>query len=141
MTPREPLSTMRFRRSLLVVPLLAACARSTAPGGLAIEGDPDLVASVARVEYSAGNTPAGYVAQYNVWLVVPPGSAPNAGVVLPMRTPVFVRQGGEDFPATLQDIHLLDPIELWHDRTVGYGAVECPPNAPCYTGTQVVILR
>jgi hypothetical protein len=121
---------------------ITACSDSTGPETqLQIAIPSNFVGTVTKVEYEGGNGPAGYYAQYDVWLVVPPGTTSNAGVVVPVHAPVFTRRGGAVYTADASDIHVGDQLEVWHDEFVGYGAVQAPPGAPAYTAMQVVIIR
>ena len=136
---------MRFGLGRCVLPLLlvagAACSAVTAPAAtLALSTAPDLAGTVTRVTAESGTSPEGAYSQYDLWVTVPPATAASAGVVLPLTTPVFVRsRGGAITAAHLGDLHAGDAIEVWHDRGVAYGAVQGPPGAPTYTGTQIVI--
>ena len=121
---------------------LAACTSSTlSDAALAVDTDADFSATVRKSEFEGGNGPAGYYAQFDVWLAIPPSSSANAGAVVPVKAPVYIRRSGGLVNATAADIHVGDVVEVWHDFRVGYGAVQCPPGAPCYTATQVVIDR
>ena len=133
-----------FIRRLL--PLLlsgaAACQSATdSDPGLVLTGAPDMVAVVAQTTHESGFTPAGYVSQYDIWVAVPPSAAADAGVVIGKSTPVFLSTDGILTRVTAASIIVGDSIQVWHDASVGYGAVQAPPGSPCYTGTQVVILR
>ena len=134
----------RFRTmlSLLLTAGAAACQSATAPDtSLPLPGAPDLVAFVSRTAHESGPTPAGYVSQYAVWVAVPPSTAADAGVVVGASTPVFLSRHGVLARTTGASISIGDSIQVWHDASVAYGAVQAPPGAPCYTGTQVLILR
>ena len=97
---------------------------------------------VAKVEFESANGPAGPYSQHNVWVVIAPSAAANAGVVVPNSARVFIRsKEGRLTSAGPADIKVGASIEVWHDSMVGYGAVQGPPGAPTYTGTQVVISR
>jgi hypothetical protein len=130
--------------ALLVV---AGCAHRDPSGPreeaeLVLTRTPELTASVSKAEYEAANGPNGPYAQYNLWLVVPPGRLPNAGVVVSVNDPVFIRQDGRIYAATGADLRGGDRVEIWCDLAhVGYGAVQAPPGAPVYFGDQVVIVR
>jgi hypothetical protein len=104
---------------------------------------PGIVAVVSRIDYESGPVPAGFMlSQYVLWLTVPLGTTPNAGVTLGAGTPIFLRTGARAAVATTAcAIRLGDRVELLHDQSVGYGAVQAPPGAPVYSGTQLVILR
>ena len=69
-------------------------------------------------------------------------SAANAGVVLPLSAPVFLRSNGGLATTDASKIRVGDQIQVWRDPIrVAYGAVQGPPGAPTYTGTQIVIVR
>jgi len=131
--------------SLLAALAILATACSDGPTGaettLTITAPSNFVGTVTKVEHEAAYGPAGPYDQYDVWLIVPPGSSPNAGVVVPVRIPIFSRQGETVYTASGSDIHVGDQLEVWRDQTVGYGAVQAPPGAPVYVATQVVIVR
>ena len=104
---------------------------------------PDFVATVSKVTYESGPTPAGFeMAQYAVWLTVSPHAVPNAGVVLSRATPVFERAltGGVRSTAACT-INAGDMLEVWHDHKWALGAVEAPPGDTLYFPTQVVKRR
>ena len=63
----------------------------------------------------------------------------NAGVVIPTNAPVFVRHNGQIFSSRVTNVKAGDLVEVWHDKTVGYGAAQAPPGAPVYAATQIVI--
>ncbi|HEY2065554.1 MAG TPA: hypothetical protein VGG84_06315 [Gemmatimonadaceae bacterium] len=125
--------------------LASAACRGTPLGpeeSLTLTTAPDISASVAKAEYEGGNGPNGPYAQFDVWLVVPPGAAPNAGVVLPTKAPVFVRWNGRTYSASGNDIRPGDHVDVWTvAHEVAYGVVQGPPGAPTYTATQLVIDR
>jgi hypothetical protein len=102
---------------------------------------PDLTATVTMDTLQAGYTPEGYLSQYDVWVAIAPSTAADAGVVFGASTPVFTSTGGVLTRATAASIAVGDVIQIWHDATVAYGAVQAPPGAPAYSGTQVVVLR
>jgi hypothetical protein len=107
-----------------------------------LSGPPALTARVARAEYEQANGPAGPYAQHDLWVIVPPGVVPNAGVVVGTRTPVFIRLDGRTYAARGSDVRVGDRVEIWTDLArAGYGAVQAPPGAPVYLGDQVVIVR
>lgn len=109
---------------------------------LTIDTPPDISATVAQANFESGNGPGGPFAQFDVWLVVPPGVAPNAGVVLPVTAPVFIRQNGRTYAANGRDIATGDRVDVWTvAHFVAYGSVQGPPGAPTYTGAQLVIYR
>ena len=135
---------------LLVAATFLACDNPVAPIGpcetsptLFSSIPPAFVAVVVRIDYEDGPTPAGFVlSQYVLWLTIAPATRPNAGVVLGRGVPIFVRSGaGTAAGATACAIKVGDRVEVLHDQSIGYGAVEAPPGAPVYSGTQLVILR
>jgi hypothetical protein len=144
-----------LRRSMRIGIVAVVCVTSLALASTACRGTPlgpeesltlttapDISATVAKAEYEGGISPGGLYAQYDVWLIVPPATAPNAGVVLPTRAPVFVRWNGRTYAASASDIKAGDRVEVWTEgHFAAYGAVQGPPGAPTYTGTQVVIDR
>jgi hypothetical protein len=121
----------------------AACASATDPSAtLMITTPPDFSATVSKAELEGGNGPAGPYEQYDLWVVIPPASTANAGVVLPKSAPVFMMRGGGIAAADAGQIRVGDQIRVWRDPVfVGYGAVQAPPNAPVYRGMQIVIVR
>ena len=132
---------LRTMLSLLLTAGAAACQSATAPDtSLLLSGAPDLVAVVSKTTYESGPTPGGYVSQYDIWVAVRPSTAADAGVVVGTSTPVFLSRHGVLARTTGASISIGDSIQVWHDASVAYGAVESPPGAPCYTGTQIVIL-
>lgn len=121
---------------------LAACSSSSAlgpPATLVLSTPPDFSAHVSKVEYEGANGPAGPYSQYNAWVIIPPATGANAGVVIPTKMPVFARHNGQIYSSSASSIKVGDLIEVWHDITVAYGAAQGPPGAPTYTSTQVVI--
>jgi hypothetical protein len=103
---------------------------------------PDFSGSVAKAELESGNGPAGYYAQHDIWVVIPPATNANAGVVVPTSAPVFLRHRGGLVAVAASEIRVGDRIQVWRDPIqVGYGAVQAPPGAPVYRGTQIVIDR
>jgi hypothetical protein len=119
----------------------AACTSATSPL-LLFATAPDLSGTVSKAEFEGGNGPAGPYSQYDIWLIVPPASSANAGVVVGTSTPVFVRGNNGLVAVSAADIRVGDQIQVWRDPIfVGYGAVQGPPGAPTYQGTQIVIIR
>ena len=123
--------------------LLCACSGdSLGPkADLVLTTLPDFSARVSYVAFEGGNGPDGAYSQHNVWVIVPPATDANAGVVVPTRSPVFVRTRDGIFSSDGNQIRIGDRVEVWHDVTRAYGVVEGPPGAPTYTSTQVVIDR
>jgi hypothetical protein len=120
-----------------------SCSGTTTPEAtLALTTTPDFSATVSQVTVENGNSPAGPISQIALWVIISPATAANAGVVVGSPVPVFIRSSGRRLTtASRADIHAGDVIDVWHDFTVGYGAVEGPPGAPTYGSTQVVIVR
>lgn len=122
---------------------LVACSNSInlgPPATLALSTPPDFTATVTKVEFEGGNGPAGPYAQHNVWLVIPPGTAPNAGLVVGKTTPVFVRTHDGIFSSDATGIRVGDKVEVWHDIQIAYGAVEGPPGSPTYSNLKQVVI-
>ena len=135
-----------FSHALIAVSVLiaAACSGATSPTAtLVLQTNPDLSGNVMKVEYESGNGPGfGPYAQWDIWVLIPPASSANAGVVLPVAAPVFLRSNGGLVTATASQIRVGDRLEVWRDPVhVSYGAVQGPPGAPTYEGTQIVIVR
>jgi hypothetical protein len=121
---------------------LSACSSNSAlgpPATLVLSTPPDFSARVSKVEYESANGPAGPYSQYNAWVIIPPSTSSNAGVVVPTKMPVFARHNGQIYSSSASSLKVGDLIEVWHDITVAHGAVQGPPGAPTYTSTQVVI--
>ena len=133
------------RRVLLTASLVVAgaCESSTSPSAtLTLTTAPDFTGTVAKSAFESANGPAGPYAQYDIWVIVPPGSSANVGVVLPLTAPVFVQSGAGLVRARGSDIRVGDRIRVWRNPDfAAYGAVQGPPGAPTYEGRQVVILR
>jgi hypothetical protein len=120
--------------------VLSACSSAVGPpASLLLSTSPDFSARVSQIEFEGGNGPAGPYSQYDAWVVVAPSVSANAGVVIPTKVPVFARHNGQIFSSNAKNIKVGDMIEVWHDFTVGYGAVQGPPGAPTYGSTQIVI--
>jgi hypothetical protein len=133
----------------MVTLLAVACNHPTASGdppncpvstAAPMSTPPSFSASVAQVTFEGGNGPAGPYAQYNVWVIVPPNTTPNAGVILPLTTPVFAMNaaGGVDRSSACA----LRPgmqVQVWHDFRWVFGSAEAPPGDTAYVGQQVVI--
>jgi hypothetical protein len=118
-----------------------ACTSATSPP-LLFATAPDLSGTVSKAEFEGGNGPAGPYSQYDIWLIVPPASSANAGVVVGTSTPVFVHGNSGLVAVSAAEIRVGDQIQVWRDPIhVAYGAVQGPPGAPTYEGTQIVIMR
>jgi len=136
-----------FSHALIAVSVLtvAACSGATNPSTatLVLQTDPDLSGNVIKVEYESGNGPGfGPYSQWDIWVLIPPASSANAGVVLPVAAPVFLRRNGGLATATASQIRVGDRLQVWRDPVhVSFGAVQGPPGVPTYEGTQIVIVR
>lgn len=128
--------------ALVLMIQLTGCQDAAAPDAeLVLTGPPDLTAVVFQSTHENMNSPAGYISQYAVWIGSRGAASPDAGVVIGSPTPVFLRSRGKLTSVTGATIAVGDSIEVWRDASVAYGAVEAPPGMPCYTGTQLVIVR
>ena len=154
MKPQTPSFAIHYKWVVNLILLsfavsLAGCSIGTGPeANLSIAGPPDFSAAVSKVWYEGGNGPGGPYAQYNVWLAIPPASTTNAGVVVATSAPVFVQSAsGRLTVAEAGDIKVGSTIQVWHDRSLTYGAignvgaVQGPPGAPTYSGVQIVIVH
>jgi hypothetical protein len=135
-------SILCFLSSAWLIGIVACSSGSTLgpPATLVLSTAPDFTASVARVEFERGNGPAGPYSQHDVWLVIPPGTAANAGLVIGEPTPVFVRTGAGTFLSNPSGLKVGDRVEVWHDIQVAYGAVQGPPGAPTYTNLKQIVI-
>jgi hypothetical protein len=130
------------RFALLLVAQLAGCQDATGPNAtLVLSRPPDLTAVVVRSTHESGATPAGVISQYALWIGSSNARSADAGVVVGAAIPVFARSNGKLTRATAAAIAAGATIQIWRDGAVAYGAVEAPPGKPCYTGTQIVIMR
>lgn len=135
-----------------VVTLLAlACNHPIAPGdppscpvstAAPMSTPPSFSASVAQVTFEGGNGPAGPYAQYNVWVIVPPNTTANAGVIVPLATQVFAMNaaGGVDRSSACA-LRSGMQVQVWHDFRWVFGSAEAPPGDTAYVGQQVVIVH
>jgi hypothetical protein len=122
---------------------LVACSSGSTlgpPATLVLSTPPDFTATVAKVEFESAKGPAGPYSQHNVWLVIPPGTAANAGLVVSKATPVFVRTRDGIFSSNASGMRVGDGVEVWHDIQVAYGAVQGPPGAPTYTNLKQIVI-
>ena len=132
---------VRFLSTISVV-ALSACSSNDALGPkvtLVLSTPPDFSGRVSEVDYWSTNGPAGPYSQFNAWLVIPPSSSANVGVVISTASAVFIRHEGQIYSSSASSIKVGDQIEVWHNGTVAYGAVQGPPGCPTYESTQVVI--
>jgi hypothetical protein len=126
----------------LLAALILGCGGGTEPDtATPLTTPPDLTAVVFRSTYDHEQSPEGPLSQYDVWIGAPGAASADAGVVVGSDTPVFLRTGDRLSQTSGASIKVGDTIEVWRDGTVAYGAVECPPGAPCYGSTQIVIRR
>jgi hypothetical protein len=134
----------RVRLEVLSLGIAGAigCTSATEPV-LAISAPADFSAKVTQVQLANFNAPSGHaVSQYEMWVTIAPGTAPNAGVIFAASAPVFIRTSGDHLKAVSgASIRVGDQIEVWHDAGAGYGSAQAPPGAPAYGGVQVVIVR
>ena len=132
-----------LRRLLpLALSVLPACQDGTAAEAiLVVPGPPDLRVAVFQSTHEDFISPAGHVSQHALWIGLPSGTRPDAGLVVGSTTPVFIRENGGLSRTTGAAIMAGDLIEVWRDASVAYGAVQAPPGAPCYRSTQIVIER
>jgi hypothetical protein len=127
---------------LLLTLVTAGCQDGIGPSTeLVHSGPPGLTAIVFQSTHESGPTPGGYVSQYAIWFGSSGAMSADAGLVVGAATPVFVSSNGKLTRTSAAAIAVGDVIQVWRDASVAYGAVEAPPGKPCYTGTQVVILR
>jgi len=127
---------------LLLTLVTTGCQDGTGPSTtLVLSGPADLTAVVFQSTHESGPTPGGYVSQYAVWIGSSGAINPDAGLVVGSETPLFVSSDGKLTRTSAAAIAVGDVIQVWRDASVAYGAVEAPPGKPCYTSTQVVILR
>ena len=122
---------------------LVACSSSGTlgpPANLVLSTPPDFTATVVKVEFESGNGPGGPYSQHNVWLIIPPSTVANAGLVVAKEAPVFVRTRDGIFSSSSSGIKVGDRVEVWHDFQVGYGAVEGPPGAPTYMDLKQIVI-
>jgi hypothetical protein len=128
--------------ALLLTLVTPGCQDGTGPSAeLVVAGPSDLTAVVFRSTHESGPTPAAYVSQYAVWIRSSGAMSADAGLVVGAATPVFVSSNGKLTRSSAAAIAVGDVIQVWRDASIAYGAVEAPPGKPCYTGTQVVLLR
>jgi len=127
---------------LLLTLVTTGCQDGTGPSTtLVLSGPADLTAVVFQSTHESGPTPEGYVSQYAVWIGSSGAINPDAGLVVGSETPLFASSDGKLTRTSAAAIAVGDVIQVWRDASVAYGAVEAPPGKPCYTSTQVVILR
>jgi len=135
---------MPLKLSTFALVLVCACSSdSLGPkANLVLTTTPDFSARVYSTQFESGNGPGyGPYSQHDVWVIIPPANNANAGVVVPTNSPVFVRLNGQLFLSDGSRIRAGDELEVRHDQTEAFGAVQGPPGAPTYTSTQIVIDR
>lgn len=131
----------------LLVASSVGCERATGPAdpatpaSLVLTRASDFQGRVTHVTRQCGSWPFGYGCQDNVWFARPPDTAADAGVVVGDSTPVFVGAQGSFYASTGSAITAGDMIQIWTDGSTTWGATQCPPGAPCYMATQIVIAR
>ena len=129
-------------RPILLAALILGCGSGTEPDpATPLTTPPDFTAIVFRSLYDNEQSPEGQLSQYDVWIGAPGAASADAGVIVGRHTPVFLRVGNTLSQTTGASIRVRDTIDVWSDGSVAYGAVECPPGAPCYGSKQVVIRR
>lgn len=127
---------------LLLTLATTGCQDGTGPSTtLVLSRPPDLTAVVFQSTHESGPTPGGYVSQYAVWIGSSGALNADAGLVVGSATPLFMSSHGKLTRTNAAAIAVGDVLQVWRDASVAYGAVEAPPGKPCYTSTQVVILR
>jgi hypothetical protein len=144
----NPLSTNTLRDAIrragtlaIVGALLLGCSSATEPVSPRFSTAPAFSATVTMAERESGLGPAGAYNQINVWLAIPPGTDPNAGIIVLDATPVYVTTGASFYASSASAIKSGDRVQVWHDDEVAYGAVQSPPGSPAYRAVQVVIVR
>lgn len=106
-----------------------------------LAGPPDFVAIATSNTHMEGFVPAGFwLSQYEVWIAIPSGLQPNAGVIVAAGGPVYLSTNGVITADTAADILPGDSIQVWRNTQVAYGSVQAPPGAPAYSAKQVVIV-
>jgi hypothetical protein len=129
--------------SLALLLALIGCGEQTPPQddpGI-LPGPPNLTAVVFQSTLRSGPTPAGYITQYELWIGASGSTAPEAGLVVGEKVPVFQRIEQELIPRTPAAIAVGDLLEVWREPGGAYGSVQAPPGAPAYTALQVIITR
>jgi hypothetical protein len=126
-----------MRHGLVVLPLsvallLTACAGSATSQSVNRPDStpPNFVARVVTACRASGVYP-GIGPNWQVELVVAilPAIEGNAGVVVARTTPVFMRRGAGSLSATPPDSFVSgDELEVWHDGSYAFGAVQSPPG-------------
>jgi hypothetical protein len=133
---------MRRAGTLVIVgALFLGCSSTTEPVSPRFSTAPSFSATVTMAERESGLGPAGPFDQVNVWLAIPPGTGPNAGIIVPNATPVYVTTGASFYASSASAIKAGDRVQVWHDDEVVYGAVQSPPGSPAYRAVQVVIVH
>ena len=122
---------------------LAGCGDQTRPEGdpQILPDPPNLMARVFQSTRRSGPTPAGYISQYELWIGAPGSTAPEAGLVIGEKTPVFQRIDEELVLTTAATIAVGDLLAVWREPGAAYGSVQAPPGRPAYYASQVVVTR
>ena len=106
-----------------------ACSTPTSPR--MVTTAPDFTATVSQVTFEAGESPAGHIEQFDLWVATTPSVVANAGVVVAKSTPVFLQSARNQIvAATPRAIRAGDLLKIWHTISVSYGAAQAPPGAP-----------
>ena len=119
------------------------CSESTAPTNtVPLTTAPDFSGLVTKAETQNFNAPSGYyVSQRVAWVAIAPANRANAGVIIGRNVAVFIRlPSGEMIKSNFGAVMPNEAVQVWHDRSTAYGAVEAPPGSPAYSAVQVVIM-
>ncbi len=107
-----------------------------------LAGPPTFVAVVTRVIHEQGNSPAGPLDQYDLWMAIVPSDTANVGVVVGSGVPVFLQVGtGPRYPTVVANVQVGDQVSAWVSANGAYGSPQAPPGAPVRLGQQLVIQR
>jgi hypothetical protein len=77
-----------------------------------------------KAEFVSAHGPAGYLAQHNIWIIVPLASSARVGLVVSKATPVVVRRSAGIVAIRAGEIRVGDQIEEWRDGGDGLAAHE-----------------
>ena len=89
---------MQALRNVLLVAFAAVLGCQDNPGpdtNLAVSGPPALTATVFQSTHEEFISPVGPISQFAVWIGLPTGTHPDAGVLVETKTPVFLRINGD----------------------------------------------
>jgi hypothetical protein len=137
-------------RALTVLQLCAAllqtaCCRTrpaVVPGPELVTPAPNFVAHVVAATRQSAIGPYGPYSQINLVVAIAPGTVGNAGVIVPVPTPVWIRHGPQMLTVAAADsIEVGDAIEVWQLRGPAFGSGHSPPGTPMYVANQIVIQR